>query len=195
MSLDHAILGFLSHKSLTGYDLKKEFDSTVWYFWPAQQSQIYRTLSKLIEREHVSVEVVPQKGRPNRKVHHITESGRRALRKWLAEPHPDTPSREPYLVQVFFSGALNDEEILSVLRAKAEAARDSLAFYEERFLKASEDPQDISPRDRFFRHLTLEYGLESLHTGLRWIEKAMERVERGDYQRGKEGIFPPGRAP
>ena len=45
MSLDHAILGFLNYKPLSGYDLKKVFDSSVRHFWYADQSQIYRTLS------------------------------------------------------------------------------------------------------------------------------------------------------
>jgi len=40
MSLQHAILGFLNYKSLTGYDLKKIFDTSVRHFWAADQSQI-----------------------------------------------------------------------------------------------------------------------------------------------------------
>ncbi len=193
--MDHAILGFLYEKSLSGYDLKKVFDSTVWYFWPAQQSQIYRTLSRLTDRRYVSVEVVPQDGRPNRKVYNITESGCRELQGWLAEPHPDTPNREPFLLQVFFSGALSDEEVLGVLRVKAEVVRSSITFFEEKSLEASPQPQGVSPRDLFFRYLTLEYGLESLRMGLRWIERAMERVERGEYERGREAVFSAGEAP
>jgi len=40
MSLQHAILGFLNYKSLTGYDLKKIFVAAVRHFWAADQSQI-----------------------------------------------------------------------------------------------------------------------------------------------------------
>ena len=47
MSLRHAILGFLSFQPFTGYDLKKAFDRSVRHFWPATQSQIYRTLAEL----------------------------------------------------------------------------------------------------------------------------------------------------
>ena len=49
MSLKHAILGFLSFKPLSGYDLKKAFDNSVRHFWPANQSQIYRTLSQMTD--------------------------------------------------------------------------------------------------------------------------------------------------
>ena len=47
MSLEYAILGFLNYLPLSGYDLKKMFDTSVQHFWPADQSQIYRTLARL----------------------------------------------------------------------------------------------------------------------------------------------------
>ena len=49
MSLEFAILGFLSYHPSTGYDLKKMFDVSIRHFWPADQSQIYRTLARLTE--------------------------------------------------------------------------------------------------------------------------------------------------
>ena len=50
MSLEHAILGFLQYKPMSGYDLKKIFDTSVRHFWPADQSQIYRTLTRLADK-------------------------------------------------------------------------------------------------------------------------------------------------
>ena len=46
MSLEHAILGFLTYRPMSGYDLKKFFDESVRHFWSAPQSQIYRTLGR-----------------------------------------------------------------------------------------------------------------------------------------------------
>jgi PadR family transcriptional regulator AphA len=57
MSLDHAILGFLSYSPFTGYDLKKFFDQSVRHFWLADQSQIYRTLSRLNEESMTALTV------------------------------------------------------------------------------------------------------------------------------------------
>ena len=50
MSLEYAILGFLNYQPFSGYDLKKLFDTSVRHFWPADQSQIYRTLARLTEQ-------------------------------------------------------------------------------------------------------------------------------------------------
>ena len=47
MSLNNGILGFLSMKPLSGYDIKKLFNMSAAFFWPADQAQIYRTLKSL----------------------------------------------------------------------------------------------------------------------------------------------------
>ena len=83
MSLEYAILGFLNYKPMTGYDLKKAFDDSVRHFWYADQSQIYRTLNRLNEKDWVSRDVIEQDTRPDRKEYSITDSGREALRQWL----------------------------------------------------------------------------------------------------------------
>ena len=46
MSIEQGIMGFLSRKPLSGYDIKKLFDMSTAYFWPANQSQIDRTLKQ-----------------------------------------------------------------------------------------------------------------------------------------------------
>ena len=112
MSLEYAILGFLNYLPLSGYDLKKMFDSSVQHFWPADQSQIYRTLSRLMENGLVEMEKVPQDDRPDRKVYSITDAGRTELMKWLAGPTPMGEPRSAALVQVFFAGQLSDAEFL-----------------------------------------------------------------------------------
>ena len=46
MSLAHGILRYLSIRPMSGYDIKKLFNMSAIYFWPAEQAQIYRTLKK-----------------------------------------------------------------------------------------------------------------------------------------------------
>ena len=74
MSLEYAILGFLNYHPYTGYDLKKVFDTSIHHFWPADQSQIYRTLARLTREGLTEMEKVPQDDRPDRKVYSITEA-------------------------------------------------------------------------------------------------------------------------
>lgn len=97
-SLKHAILGFLSYLPLSGYDLKKAFDNSVQHFWPANQSQIYRTLAELEQNGLVTMEVIEREERLDMKIYHVTEAGRAELHTWLTTPQPERDDREPFLI-------------------------------------------------------------------------------------------------
>jgi len=181
MSLEYAILGFLNYHPYTGYDLKKIFDNSVRHFWPADQSQIYRTLSRLTEQGYVDMEKVAQEDRPDRKVYHITEAGRAALLAWLAAPAMHDEPRSAALIQVFFGGQLTDEQILAKFEDVAAILRAVLAQYAE--IPGRIDPyrQEIgSEREYFFWMLTLDNGLRSVRATLEWAENVIARIKHGD---------------
>jgi DNA-binding PadR family transcriptional regulator len=180
MSLDHAILGFLNYHPYSGYDLKKIFDTSVQHFWPADQSQIYRTLARLTEKGLVEMEKVPQEDRPDRKVYHITAAGRDELRRWLAGPPPLDEPRSAPLIQVFFAGQLSDPEILAKFEGFAAIMRAILERYEQVPDQVTPFQQEIpSPREHFFWLLTLENGIRNMRANLAWAESVIERIKNG----------------
>lgn len=181
MSLKYAILGFLNYKPLSGYDLKKIFDTSVQHFWSADQSQIYRTLTRLNDQGLAEMEVVEQNDRPNRKVYHITETGREELHQWLLTPlRPHIP-RNAALIQVFFAGQLSDDEIVAMFERAAERVRGVLKVYEQ-------IPQQVeayrvyieSPREFYCWMLTLEAGFKSAQANLEWLEDVIRRIKAGE---------------
>lgn len=181
MSLDHAILGFLQYGPSTGYDLKDAFNLSVQHFWPADQSQIYRTLAKLAERGLVEMQIVEQDDRPDRKVYHITETGREELREWLATPLPFKGGRSAFLIQVFFAGQLPDEEILPIFRRAADTTRAALEHLRQ--LPTQSDPYTDAvgdPRETYFWMLTLDCGIKMTEAQLAWLESVIARLERGE---------------
>lgn len=185
MSLEHAILGFLQYKPFSGYDLKKVFDTSVQHFWPADQSQIYRTLGRLAERGWAEREVVEQEDRPSRKVYSITEAGREELRRWLTVPLPAHDHRSAPLVQVFFAGQLEDEEILPMFERAAAGLRATLARYDAVPAAVQGYIEEIgSPRETFFWMLTLECGINMMESQLAWAESVIERLRNGEHPAG-----------
>lgn len=131
MSLSHAILGFLNHRPYSGYNLKKVFDASVRHFWPADQSQIYRTLSRMSQNGWTETEIIRQESRPDRKLYHITAAGREELHRWLTTPLPPEPQRSADMIQVFFAGELSDEEALEIFARAAENIRAGMAQYQQ----------------------------------------------------------------
>jgi PadR family transcriptional regulator, regulatory protein AphA len=184
MSLEHAILGFLNYRPYTGYDLKKFFDTSVRHFWPADQSQIYRTLARMNENGWVEIEIISQETRPARKVYHITEIGKQELRTWLVTPLPPEESRSAEMIQVFFAAQLSDAEILAIFERTANLLRGGLAQYAQipHNIEAYREYTD-SPREFFFWMLTLEVGINNLQTSLTFLENLIQRVRNGELPR------------
>lgn len=180
MSLEFAILGFLNYHPYTGYDLKKIFDSSVRHFWPADQSQIYRTLGRLTELGYVNMEKVVQDDRPDRKVYHISDAGRSELLRWLSGPPPMDEPRSAPLIQVFFAGQLSDEEILAKFEGFVEMMRSVLSTYNLVPEQLGPYQEEIaSPREHFFWMLTLENGMRNMQAQLEWAESIIERIKSG----------------
>ena len=182
MSLKYAILGFLSFKSLSGYDLKKAFDRSVRHFWPANQSQIYRTLSQMTDEGLVEKEVIERDERLDMKIYSITKTGRAELHEWLATPLPEKDTREPFLVQIFFGGKLSDAELLNLLQHEKKVAEEGLFVYEAVHQATTAQPNSINdPRAIFLSLLTLEYGIKSNRALLEWLNSAIEQIETKNY--------------
>jgi len=180
MTLEYAILGFLNYHPYTGYDLKKIFDNSVRHFWPADQSQIYRTLTHLTEQGFAEMEKVPQQDRPDRKVYTITAAGRAAFLNWLSNPPELEEARSGPLVQVFFAGMLSDSEVLAKFEGFAAIMRALLERYEKVPGMIEPYQQEIeSPRQHFFWMLTLENGVRGMHANLEWAESVIERIKSG----------------
>ena len=189
MSLRYVILGFLNIESMTGYDLKKKFDRTVSGIWPADQSQIYRTLTDLKRQGLVSRETIQQETRPNRRVNHITDGGRDVLHEWMLECEPGSCPRSAFLVQLYFAGLLEDEAAIHLLEGKAERIRRKLASFPEKYQLSAEYYSPDPPKIDFFEFLPLDYGVHMRYAFLEWIEGAIQRIRSKDYEKGREGAI------
>lgn len=112
MTLENGILGFLAMKPLSGYDIKKLFDMAAGYFWPADQTQIYRTLKRLVREEMVVLKETTKGETVDRIVYEITDKGRDLNLVQVQENTiEDFIARDAFLMQLFFSGALSGEEL------------------------------------------------------------------------------------
>jgi len=184
MVLRYLVLGLLAVKPMTGYDLKRAFDSSVRHFWAADRSQIYRTLASLVDAGLAEVEVVPQESYPDRKVHTITDAGRAALLDWVGSPLEPEDSREPFLGRLFFADQLDGAGVASLLasrRAQAEEVLAALTAEEERIAAVLAEGGADADRVRGTRGLalrraTLSHGIAHARTELAWLDATEKEV-------------------
>lgn len=162
MSLKYVILGLLSFKPQTGYEIKANCNQSIRYLWNADQAQIYRTLSEITEQGLAVSKTIQQDGRPNKKVYELTKAGKEALQKWLASPLQPNNQRNEELLQVFFSGQISDEAILINLKRLREGIKSTITGLSS--LETSSElfnPANKSSRVYSFFKITLELGIRT----------------------------------
>jgi DNA-binding PadR family transcriptional regulator len=179
MSLEHAILGFLEHEPMTGYDLKTRCLDDAGHLWAADQAQVYRTLERLSDRGLVRSTLVPQRGRPDRRVYRVTAKGHASLLDWLRSPQAPVPVRDPFLVRLSLSDGLSDEEIAGVLthaRAQYQARLESL-----RIESASPVPAFAATdaRGSELYRMTLKAAMSATRTAIDWLDDCADRIAQG----------------
>ena len=126
MELKHAILGLLSIRSASGYDLARAFAGSVAHFWHADRSQIYRTLDRLSGAGAITTAVVRQDGKPDRKVHSLTDAGRAELMDWLSSPVEEDLPKEPFLARLFFAALIGREGVERMLDERERQMNETL---------------------------------------------------------------------
>jgi PadR family transcriptional regulator AphA len=192
VSLRCAILGFLEIEPSTGYLLLQRFQGSVGSFWSATQSQIYRELHALEKAGHVALEVVPQDGKPARKVYSLTAAGRAELTRWLGEPVEPAQLRDPLLLKLVFAAELEPAQLNDVLAQYADSLRDTRSEYRARLGAKEIFALARSPREALLWQLSIENGLAWCEAQLTWAEDALKRL--GRTPRGKPGQRKGGRS-
>lgn len=178
VSLRHAVLGFLSLRPLTGYDVKKYFDASIRHFWSADQAQIYRSLSQMADEGLVEVHVIAQDSRPDRKEHHITAAGLAELDSWLCSPLEPQAVREPFLVKVFFAGRLPSSDAATMLDARVAAAGRQLDILRQVAAQTTAALEQGPPAlEGLLATATLENGIRHVVAELQWLHDLRADLE------------------
>ena len=108
------VLGFLMDAEMTGYDLKRQFQESVGFFYRVSDGSLYPALKKLARDGLVTMRN-ERHGKRARKVYAITARGRERFLKMLAEPSPPVFVHDEAQVKIYF-GHHNPESALAHMR-------------------------------------------------------------------------------
>ena len=126
----YALLGFLSLRPMSGYDIKKTVEQSIAYFWNESYGQIYPLLKKLAGEGLAIRRTEKNSGKPDRLVYSITDRGREELRRWLARAPQTQPPRSELLLKLFFSSPQDLAANLSHVEEMRATHRAALAEYD-----------------------------------------------------------------
>jgi len=172
------VLGFLTWRPMSGYDIKKFVEQSVSNFWSESFGQIYPTLRALAaEGLATRVRTAAKGGRP-RQLYAITPKGRAALRRWLQAPVVPGPQRNELLLKLFFARQVGGKAAKSHLETFKGRMIELSKRYEVTSEQLSRERAD-DPDLEYWR-LTLEYGRLEAGAYLAWCAESLATLERLD---------------
>lgn len=179
MALEYAILGFLSERPHSGYDLKTRcFGESVMMFWNADQAQIYRTLERLQKARLVSSSRRRQAGRPDRRVFEITTAGRDALDAWLSGSESLPPLRDPLFLRLWFGATATDDALLGVLRARRVDLEAHMALLRSASAELAENHR-LPQRSQVLRQTAYDGAIARDRASIEWLDECIAAIDQG----------------
>ena len=119
-------LGALTYGDATGYDIKKFFESTFSHCFLAGYGSIYPALAELTGEKLVTARTAPGQGGPNRKIYHLTETGRKAFLARLKDTVPQHKVKSEFLVLMYFAHLLPPARLEAILNKHLQDIEDKL---------------------------------------------------------------------
>lgn len=172
-----AMLGYLSWRPFTGYDLKKIIAASEILPWSGNNNQVYRTLLGLHREGLLTVEVEQQESLPPRKTYCITAAGRRELKAWAASDAAAPSLRSPLLMQLCWADALSADELTNLLdRYEREITLEEARVRE--VLRRRADVPDRTPRETYLWTMVHQNRLAFYRGELAWLHKLRKGLEQ-----------------
>ncbi|MCA1622333.1 MAG: PadR family transcriptional regulator [Acidobacteria bacterium] len=173
----YAILGMLSIEPMSGYDIKKEIQESISYFWAESYGQIYPVLKSLVAEKLVTKTVQKGAGKPDRHVYSLTERGRKELRAWLAEgASMPKVERNEMLLKLFFGEEVAVSVNIRHVEEFRELQRVLLEKYKaiEKELKATCADNPNAP----YWLMTVRYGQQIRQALLDWCDETLTKLNK-----------------
>ncbi|WP_068274222.1 PadR family transcriptional regulator [Aldersonia kunmingensis] len=174
----YALLGLLSVQPWTTYELAKQVQRSLNWFWPRAERKLYDEPKRLAE-EGLATAMKEQQGKRPRTVYEITDKGRDALRDWLGAPPAPRALEFEGMVKVFFADGGSLDQLVETLNAIEAEAVERLADLAE---MAAARPLTFPERGHISA-LSMQLHLAQEQAILRWARWAKDEVAQWESAR------------
>ena len=170
-----AILGLLTLKPMSGYDLKMFVDEAIRFFWNLSYGTIYPMLKRMENEGLVLRKNVSRENRPERSVFRLTGKGRRVLSKWH-EGDVELPQvNDEILLRLFVGHDVPAEKNIELVNRYRDKLRDRIRHYESIEPESLEEARES--RHGLLSHATLRCGILTTRARIRWCQETLEMLQ------------------
>jgi PadR family transcriptional regulator, regulatory protein AphA len=167
----YALLGLLALRSWTTYELAKQAQRSLNWFWPRAERKLYDEPKHLVDAGLATARSETTGKRP-RTVYAITRSGHRELARWLDEPAAARAGEFEAMVKIFFADAGDLGQLRTTLRRVQDEAQERVRALAD---MAANPP--AFPERLHLSALTLRLQLDQERAVLDWATWAQEQVD------------------
>jgi PadR family transcriptional regulator AphA len=174
-STPNALLGLLSLRPMSGYDIRQMVTQSIGHFWSESYGQIYPGLKRLAAAGLVEKKTERNKGKPDRNLYSLTAQGRERLQEWLKIPVSEEVARNELLLKLFFgvhvATSVNREHVTSSMEFHQRALKVYAATAKQLRQEEANDP------NLPYWLMTLNYGRHYSAAMLKWCRETLAELE------------------
>lgn len=171
----YAVLGALSLKPMSGYEIKKLMAESTNYFWTESNGQLYPTLAALTKAKLVTVKNQVT-GTKTRKIYTLTKAGEKKLKEWLVKDANSYQRRDELLLKLFYGANVSPEISIKHINNHIEKCKAALIIYTdidknlEELVKQKKQP--------VYYLLTVKAGIQRANAELEWAKEAIKLINK-----------------
>lgn len=177
MIIQYAILGLLSWRSSSGYDLKKVFEDSPYLYWSGNNNQIYKTLLQLQKDGMITSETIHQDGSPSKKIYSVTKKGLGELKEWITSASAIPEFKKPFLIQLAWADMLSKDELADLLTTYEKDIESQLNHQKEKYDRQKDWP-NRSQREAFLWNMISVNLMSTFQSELVWVRKVRQQLLR-----------------
>lgn len=181
----YAILGVLSMKPGSGYDIKKFCDKGISYFWNENFGHIYPVLKQMVEEEVIVKTVEQNEGKPTRNVYTITPKGREELTQWLMQPTENTPARLELLLKLTFAKDIPAAKVIEEMEQIRQKNVRRLEQYKQIEKEFNSDDKTQMSRGYPYWLATIRYAVYDAKFRIQWCDETIRNIRAHEKLFGK----------
>ncbi len=160
----------------TGYGIKKYCDTILKNFWNENFGHIYPTLKRMTEDGFI--EIIKASDGDHKITYSITQSGFDEFERWIREDSVPQPMRSEFMLKLFFSSSLTQDEIIQKITDYKARQIEKHALYLAMQEGLSEGAEKLDERRAFFIRAVLRSGILAVEAAIRWCDETVEEISK-----------------
>ncbi|MCR5415163.1 MAG: PadR family transcriptional regulator [Pseudobutyrivibrio sp.] len=170
--LPYILLGLIENEPMTGYDLKKEFETEIGEFWSVKHSQIYLELKRLVANGDIESNTGYFGNKIEKTYYKITPQGTKSLEGWKYSYEDQLAiNKDEFVLKLYFIKDKKDPRLKELLNEQSHLHKKKLEHLNSRLKEVFPNKKIID--NNYGHYLILNHAIKREMEYVSWLEDAI----------------------